>query len=380
MPDEGLAQEWTPQQIKLWRHDRTERPFQWSARQWLVFVLERRPLAANKYFKRELEPLLTFLRQLIGDSELRAPKGTAQRGEPVPDDAQDDWAASTQALVAMMVYSMGQKFHEKNRRRARGYFKGFLQRFLRVEQVREFFCAMPDDFLDLCNVGGEGQQACVHVFTARVDWPTAACEDPWGVLMEAFKVIVDKTDCMAMQAWLIAACHKLAKLIDDAAEDMDFEQNPLKSKAVRSGRKRCGRIDPDFKAAAVEAAKKARCASVKAFLKHREDDRGAGADGWLVQELLEFWATCHMTWRDGGTVFIVPDAQRVSSEDTVITSLWHGNSETAGWLPVSVLRGNELRFGLARNVLAIAGSLLPRNGDIRSGFGFWVKLCQIRSS
>ena len=187
-----------------------------------------------------------------------------------------------------------------------------------------------------CAVGRHLLPPCPHVRDLRRQLDALEGKSSWEAVVLTGARLASEEDCPSATVWLVKWAMDVARQLEERMREIDWPKNPLDAQAVATGKRRHGRVDAEFRTAALEAAKRNRCSSVRTFLASREDPRVHGCDQWLQNDLKLHVAACHMSWNSGGTCFLVPDAQRIGTEDTVIAQFWHASSRTGGWLPVQV--------------------------------------------
>lgn len=330
-------------ELKLWEGSGA-RPVQWEVRRLFAAIVPRRPLALGKLMSRELARPRALLVDLLGEDDgVRPPDlQSAKAGTDIMEDARDQWSAYTESLLMLamwLAYRPGATTAREDR--AAIYLAAFLRRFLELEDMVSCSNMPPPAAVDdLCAYGRGDDGCCEHVrgILGRLDRQSIA---PAAVdrCLQVVKELVQVSDtCKMVLVWLGQIIVALAQHIDHTVTTGEWPSDPLQSEAVRTGKRRLGVIDSDFRREAIARSYKKGLGSTGAFLSVRDDPRQGGANNWVEQELREVVAQGWLTWNSGGICALQCDGFRCGTEENLAFHLWHSTSGTGGWLPPQAIR------------------------------------------
>ena len=330
------TREMTDVELKVWP---SETGSQWEMRRLFLHVVERRPLDLGRYIKRELREISDILQKLQGDDTISKPETQLLKaGQEVEEDVRDQWTCRTLALLAIMSSESSAIRQAGKRERSLRIFQAFLTRFVGHQAASEI-CSeeIPAAACGLCTYRPNANNQCRHLQKVLV--AVAPGEDAPSVenLCKLLVCLSGATTCPTLAFWFGAVLQDCSLSVEACLDEADFEEDPLRSLPVRTGKRRLGVVDADFKRAAIQRAKAARSSSVTSFLSDRDDERARGSGNWVHDSLRQNLATGWLTWGSGGVVFLAPDAVRAGGEDTIAYQFWHASSATGGWLPPQAL-------------------------------------------
>ena len=329
-------------ELKFWRL--ATGMVQWELRRFFVHSEHaRQSVKIGKLMKRELKPLTDLLGNMFQEDQVFLPELQVLKSHDgqVTSNTRDQWAGTTWAFLAIMAYEGSSARHSRKRQLAQVILETFLRKFISEDMVMALCQSdTPEEMLQLCQ--DRAHEKCKHMSGVTATLAASAGEGPYVQLRHKLNtLVVAATSCASVAGWFGSLLQDCGAAVDTYVSENDFEGDPLKSTAVKTGKKRFGHTDADVKSAAIQAAKRHRTSSVSDYLACRNDDRRGGSWDWLAQALRQEVAAGWLTWSSAGVCYICPDGVRAGTEDNAVYQWWHADSQTGGWLPPQAGRASR---------------------------------------
>ena len=327
-------------ELRVWRHDEEEH--QWDLRRVMVHCLCRRPLLLGKFLKREGEPYRQLLVRLFGDDGILPPLAEVTRlGLPATAYHHDQFSIRSCSLLGFLVCLASPKHarHQQTAGRAHKLLLGILRQFVGNDSIDDIAAKFISDAARAaCDDNHDDDGHCVHLSAMLRHLEVINQDDSWSF---ALTMLLDlenaASSCDGIAIWLGECLLATADAIDSSISAADIQEDTLKTEPVRSGKRKLGIIESDFKRATLAKVAAGDAASAQAYLAHRDDACKDGAKHWVEQMLRLEIAKGWLTWSSGGPVFVCPDGFECGGEENMCTQFWHCNSLTGGWLPIQDL-------------------------------------------
>jgi hypothetical protein len=319
-------------ELKAWRDEASSA--QWELRRFFAATLDRRPLALGRYLKREMDPARKLIASMFGDDGIQRPDlQCLKAGEEVPEDSKDQWTAYTASLLAVMAHEASSKHISRRREMPALILKAFLKMFIQPDPAATIL-ENAKSLLPGSTCSEPPKRKCCHAGPILRKMEAVEDETPHQQLLECFSLLaVAAPNCISLRGIYGTLLQAASGAVEDFLKSQEWPEDALETLPVRTGRKRLGVVDKDFKKAAVNFAKKSKTSSVVNLLTVRKDSRASAAHHWPQDALREELSAAWLSWASGGVCYVCPDGFRCGTEDTVAFQFWHAQSTTGGWLP-----------------------------------------------